>query len=173
MRGSSTPCRGSPTRASPGTAAIAVELAGDAFLQGDADLLRTWAARGVELAAAAGEPLLEAAATAQLAFAALHEARPAEAQRLRAAACAQMDALADDWIVERLEVGYYVGMMEHLLERDYDAVRHLERTLAAAHETGKTFVLAPAGAVLAQASCGAGAWERRPRPPRTRSTRPG
>ena len=94
-----------PDSASPGTAAIAVELAGDAFLQGDADLLRTWAARGVELAAAAGEPLLEAAATAQLAFAALHEARPAEAQRLRAAACAQMDAVADDWIVRAARGG--------------------------------------------------------------------
>ena len=62
-----------------------------------------------------------------------------------------MDALADDWIVDRLEVAYYVGMMEHLLERDHDAGRHLERTLAAAQETGKTFVLAPAGAALAQA----------------------
>ncbi len=139
-----------PDRASPGAAAIAVELAADAFLQGDGDLLRTWAARGVELAQAVGEPLLEAAATAQLAFAALHEGRPAEAQRLRAAACAKMDALTDDWIVDRLEVGYYVGMMEHLLESDGDAIRHLERTLGAAHETGKTFVLAPAGAVLAE-----------------------
>ena len=140
-----------PGHASPGAAAIAVELAGDAFLQGDGELLRTWAARGVELARAVGEPLLEAAATAQLAFAALHEGRPAEAQRLRAAACAQMDSVGDDWLVERLEVGYYVGIMEHLLERDDDAARHLERTLAAAEETGKTFVLAPAGAALAQA----------------------
>ena len=140
-----------PDRASPAAAAIAVELAGDAFLQGAADLLRTWAARGVELAAACGEPLLEAAATGQLAFAALHEGRAAEAQRLRAAATALMDRVGGDRLVERLEVGYYVGIMEHLLERDGDAARHLEATLAAAHETGKTFVLAPAGAVLAQA----------------------
>jgi len=140
-----------PERASPGAAAIAVELAADAFVQGDAEQLRTWAARGVELAEAAGEPLLLATATAQLAFAALHDGDPAEAQRLRAVACARIDSLPDDRLVDRLELGYYVGIMEHLLERDADAVRHLERTLAAAHETGKTFVLAPAGAALAQA----------------------
>ena len=62
-----------------------------------------------------------------------------------------MDALADGRIVDRLEIAYYVGTMEHLLEHDGDAVRHLERVLAAAHETGSTFVLAPAGAMLAQA----------------------
>ena len=140
-----------PDDPSPAAAAIAVELAGDAFLQGSGELLRTWAARGVELAAASGEPLLEAAATAQLAFAALHEGRPAEAQRLRAAACVLMDRVPADRIVERLEVSYYVGMMEHLLESDEDAARHLEHTLEGAEETGKTFVLAPAGAVLAQA----------------------
>jgi DNA-binding NarL/FixJ family response regulator len=140
-----------PEGDSPGAAAIAVELAADAFLQADADLLRTWARRGVELAGAVGEPLLEAAATAQLAFAALHDGSPAEAERLRAAACGAMDALADGRIVDRLEIAYYVGVMEHLLEHDGDAARHLERVLAAAHETGKTFVLAPAGAMLAQA----------------------
>src|SRR5918994_1478787 len=140
-----------PDHPSPAAAAIAVELAGDAFLQGSGDLLRTWAARGTELAAASGEPLLEAAATAQLAFAALHEGRPADAQRLRAAARVLMDRIPADRIVERLEVSYYVGMMEHLLESDEDAARHLEHTLEGAEETGKTFVLAPAGAVLAQA----------------------
>jgi DNA-binding NarL/FixJ family response regulator len=62
-----------------------------------------------------------------------------------------MDRVPADRIVERLEVSYYVGMMEHLLECDEDAARHLEQTLAGAQETGKTFVLAPAGAVLAQA----------------------
>jgi DNA-binding NarL/FixJ family response regulator len=139
-----------PATATPGTAAIAVELAGDAFLQGDGDLLRTSATRAVELAAAAGEPLLEAAATAQLAFAALHAGAAAEAERLRASACARIDELADDRVVDRLEVAYYVGIMEHLLERPRDAERHLQRVLAAAQETGRTFVLAPAGAVLAE-----------------------
>jgi len=140
-----------PRDASPGAAAIAVELAADAFLQGDAELLRAWASRGVELAEAAAEPLLAAAATAQLAFAALHGGDPAESRRLRAEACKRMDALADESVVARVSIAYYVGMMEHLLERDGDAERHLERALGAAHETGKTFILAPAGAALAQA----------------------
>ena len=163
-----------PERASPGTAAIAVELAGDAFLQGDGDLLRTWAARGVELAAAAGEPLLEAAATAQLAFAALHEARPAEAQRLRAAACAQMDAVGDDWIVDRLEVA--------LLRRDDGAparARPRRRPPSRADARGRAGdrqdvrARSRRSGARPGASCDAGAWPRRPRPPRTRSTPPG
>ncbi len=140
-----------PDGASPNAAAIAVELAGDAFLQGDRDLLRTWAARGAALAKDAGEPLLEAAATAQLAFVALHDGQPEEARRLRATASARMDAVGDDRLVERLEAGFYIGSMEYLLERDTEAIRHLERTLAVAHETGRTFVLASAGAALAQA----------------------
>jgi DNA-binding CsgD family transcriptional regulator len=140
-----------PERDSPGAAAIAVELAADAFLQGDGELLRTWATRGVELAHAVGEPLLEAAATLELAFAALHDGDPGQSERLRASAAERIDGLADDRIVDRLEIAYYAGMMEHLLEHDADAERHLERALAAAHETGRTFVLAPAGAALAQA----------------------
>ena len=140
-----------PPGGSPAAAAIAVELAGDAFLQGDAELLRSWAARGVELAAEAGEPLLEAAATVQLAFAALHEGDPAASRRLRDEGCRRIDALSDEWIVDRVSIAYYLGVGEHYLEHDGDAERHLERALAAAHETGKTFILAPAGATLAQA----------------------
>jgi DNA-binding NarL/FixJ family response regulator len=87
----------------------------------------------------------------QLAFAALHDGDPAEASRLRAAACRRIDALSDEWIVDRVSIAYYLATGEHHLEYDRDAVRHLERALTAAHETGKTFILAPAGAALAQA----------------------
>ena len=93
------------------------------------------AARAERLAAGT-DATLHAAAVSLRAFVAACAGQTAAARPLAVEAARAVDALSDEELVRRLDVTYYLGRAEHLLEDFAAGERHLRRGIHVARATG-------------------------------------
>jgi len=124
---------------SPQSIPLLVALAMDVSFQGD---FRRGAEACVRALAAAdgSDPALEAVARAVLATMLELQGAPemAAAKRCASTAAAEFDALTDAQIAGQLDLPYYLGMGETLMERYDDAARHLGRGVSIALACGNS-----------------------------------
>jgi ATP/maltotriose-dependent transcriptional regulator MalT len=139
---------------SPQAIPLLVALAMDVSFQGDFERATQACIRA--LAAADGaDPALEAVARAVLAtMLELQGATEMEAaKRCASVAAAEFDALSDDQIAGQLDLPYYLGMGETLMERFDDAARHLGRGVSIALACGNSQFIVSTRSFLAYCLC--------------------
>jgi DNA-binding NarL/FixJ family response regulator len=116
---------------------LLLQLAAGDFYRMDYRGMREWGSRAAEVAQAAGDRPLVAAATAVLAVADAFVGAIASAQAHRLRAGALADALSDAEAARRLDGLAHLATAELYLHRYADAGRHAERGLALARATGQ------------------------------------
>ncbi|HWF75415.1 MAG TPA: LuxR C-terminal-related transcriptional regulator, partial [Solirubrobacteraceae bacterium] len=139
-----------PDPASPHAVPLLIALAMDVSYQGDFARGREACARA--LAAAGGEPVLRVLARTVLALMLELQGAVPEAQETMTAAGGEFDALSDEEVAGQLDLPYYLGLAETLLERFGDAKRHLERGIAVALASGNSQFLAATRSFLSYSS---------------------
>jgi DNA-binding CsgD family transcriptional regulator len=122
---------------SPEAASLLIGLAFDAFYARDYEQMRVKALEAAAVAEALADAPLRAAAAAAAAIACALGDRVDEAQELRERAAAIVDGLSDEELARRLDAAANLGNAETYLDRLEDAVRHLDRGLSVARETGQ------------------------------------
>ena len=134
---------------SPLAVPLLVALAMEVSYQGD--FPRATAACERALRTTGGQPALRALARSVLAtMLELQGAPTAEAHATQAAA--EFDALSDEQLAEQLDLPYYLGLAETLLERFEAAARHLERGISVALTYGNSQFLASTRSFYAYAT---------------------
>lgn len=141
-----------PDRSSPHTVPLLVALAMDVSYQGDFKRGAQACARALETVDG-GEPAPRVVARSVLAAMLELQGAP-EIQKSKVVAslaAAEFDALTDEQLAKQLDLPYYLGMAETLLERFDDAARHLDRGISVALTWGNSQFIASSRAFLAYA----------------------
>jgi ATP/maltotriose-dependent transcriptional regulator MalT len=135
---------------SPQAVPLLVALAMDVSYQGDFKR-GTEACRRALAAADGGDPALRVVARSVLAvMLELQGTETIEASKGSASlAAAEFDALTDEQVAGQLDLPYYLGLAETLLERFDDAARHLDRGISVALACGNSQFIASTRAFLA------------------------
>lgn len=121
----------------PEAAWLHVDVAADGLWMSDFEGMCTWAARGLELAAALDDRLLIAAATVQLAFAECNLGYTAEAADHLDHAAALFDDLADEDVARRIDVAMHLGYVAVIMGRYDRSIRSFTRGIRLARSTGQ------------------------------------
>jgi len=143
-----------PDTRSPEAAMVMLELGADGFARGDADAMREWPPRALELARELGDDVLTAAAAALTVVADAATGAIPEALARHAEAAALLAALSDDRLAGRIDAITFMASADILLDRYADAEIHLRRGLAVARATSQTerypLILPLLGSVVAE-----------------------
>jgi DNA-binding CsgD family transcriptional regulator len=131
-----------PDPASAEAVGLMIELAVGEIHRTHPEQSLPWAARAVEAAAAAGDPLLHTAALAVEAAGAALSGATAEAGRSRDHAAKMVDALSDEVVATRLDALAHLVWAEFYTEQFDATIRHAERALAVSRATGQRDVFA-------------------------------
>lgn len=121
---------------------LKLELAYSALLSGDFPIDRAPGEEAYEAADITGDQSLAAAAAAVSTMAAYVAGDIASALDWRERAAALMDALPDGELARRLGATPWLGWAEMFLDLGEDALRHLDRGLSLARETGQAHLFA-------------------------------
>ncbi|OLE23705.1 MAG: hypothetical protein AUG44_21425 [Actinobacteria bacterium 13_1_20CM_3_71_11] len=126
-------------------AALLTELAGTELVDGQLVAARAWADQALDAARCGGARHVEATAHGVLAMAHCLAADPAAAQAELALATPLLDGLLDSELAIQPEAAIWTAWAELILGRPWDALRHLDRALAAgrtaAHQLGVAYLL--------------------------------
>ncbi len=126
-----------PRGSSPEVGALMLELALDAFFARDPEGISGPAGEALSIARQLANRPLAAAATAMLALGCAFVGQVRDAERHGDDAAALIDSLDDSELAMRLDAAVWLGLAETYIDRYDDALRHLQRGLAAAHATGQ------------------------------------
>jgi DNA-binding CsgD family transcriptional regulator len=132
-----------PDRSTPAAAALQIELAVDGLYMLDIDGAVAMGRGALDVASAAGDRALVAAAASALCLAEAAAGRVADARVHRAEALVELDRLTDAELAPRLEALFYLGWAENYLEHWDDAIAHVDRGIAIARATGEGRLLVP------------------------------
>lgn len=132
-----------PDPRSSEAASLQAELAADCFFLGEWAPMEQWASQARDLARAAADGRVQAAAAALLGLACYEQARVAEARAHVAEAKAIVDELSDEELALRVDACHWLGWCEHLIDHYDDSVRHMRRGIDISRQTGQGHVLAP------------------------------
>lgn len=119
------------------------ELASSELANGNPAASRMWAGQSLATAGQHGANALRAAILALMAIAQLFCAEPPAATSCLNEAASLLDGLLDCELAECLDAAAWVGWGEIFLERQADAMRHLDRGLALANATGHDLLISP------------------------------
>jgi DNA-binding NarL/FixJ family response regulator len=122
-------------------AAFALEYAAGSLMRGDFAANRRWARHACVVARRHGNRPVQANALGFLAMACYAEADPVGASGQLDQAAGLLDAASDGELAGCLDATVWLGWNEVYLERYHDAVRHLDRGLRLARETGQGYLL--------------------------------
>jgi ATP/maltotriose-dependent transcriptional regulator MalT len=128
---------------------LLVALAMDLYHHGEFKRAEAAARQALEAAINGGDAVLHAEARAVLALALQAAGRIEASEGCCTRAAAELDALTDDQLAARLEIGYHLGAAECLLERFDDAAGHLGRGASLAASGGNSQFIVPTRTVLA------------------------
>lgn len=115
--------------------ALQLELAAGAAFENRYDDQMRWAEQALDGATRLGARAMAVAALGQVALASYFLGRPVDEVLDRAAA--GLDALTDEELATRLDIGLWVGWSESVLERHESAVAHCRRVIDVARATGQ------------------------------------
>jgi ATP/maltotriose-dependent transcriptional regulator MalT len=118
---------------------LMIELAHDRFFLTDFDGMRTAAGEALDAAREVADPLLVAAASADLGMACQNLGRVAEAQAACDEAADILDRLPDDQCAPLLETFWWLGWCEQAIERFPDSTRHMRRGIDLSRSTGQGY----------------------------------
>jgi DNA-binding CsgD family transcriptional regulator len=130
-------------RSGAAAAALQIELAVDGLYVLDVEAAVAMGRGALELARAAGDRPLVAAAASALCLGEAAAGRIAAACEHRDEALAEIDRLSDAELAPRLEALFYLGWAENYLERWDAALEHVDRGIAIARATGEGRLLVP------------------------------
>jgi ATP/maltotriose-dependent transcriptional regulator MalT len=121
---------------------LKIRLAAAGLLGGDFSADRRWAEEALAHARRVGDPALTAAALGLCAAATPLTGADGDpgSERLHEAA-ASVDALVDGDLMRHLEAAVWLGWAEMYAGRLHDGVRHLERAIGLARQTGQTHLV--------------------------------
>jgi DNA-binding CsgD family transcriptional regulator len=132
-----------PDRTTVEAAALEIELAVDGLYELDFAQAVEMGLRALATAREVGDRPLIAAAAAALCLAETTAGHVVEADEHRREARAEVDALSDAELAQRLEALYHLAWAETYLEHYEDAVAHAERGIAIARAFGQGRLLVP------------------------------
>ncbi|HEX6388062.1 MAG TPA: AAA family ATPase, partial [Solirubrobacteraceae bacterium] len=132
-----------PDRSTTAAAALQIELAVDGLYTLDFEQAISMGRGALEVARAAGDGPLIAAAASALCLAEATAGRVTDARGHRATAIAELERLTDGELAPRLEALFYLGWAENYLEHWDDAIAHVDRGIAIARATGEGRLLVP------------------------------
>ena len=127
-----------PTADSAHGAILMLALASNSFYLADYAGMHDWAQRSLEPARRLADPALLAAALAASTMAAAFSGTIDVALHIHGDACALIDELHDDVLVERLDALCYLSTAELYLDRYIQSCEHGERCLRLARQSGRT-----------------------------------
>src|SRR5215212_927004 len=130
---------GLPDPRSPAAVGLMIELAHDHFFLSDFEGMLARATEALVAARELGDPLLVAAATADIGMACQNMARVPEAQAACDEATAIVDRLSDDQCAPLLETFWWLGWCEQAIERFEASARHMQRGIDLSRASGQGY----------------------------------
>ena len=162
---------GLPDPRSPAAVGLMIELAHDHFFLSDFEGMLARATEALAAARELGDPLLVAAATADIGMACQNMARVPKAQAACDEATAIFDRLSDDQCAPLLETFWWLGWCEQAIERFEDSARHMQRGIDLSRDSGQGYNFVTMLESLAVPLGWQGGSRRPPKRPRRRPRR--